>query len=258
MRTGLQNLHSALILSGEFMTPFKPAPALALFDIDGTLIRRAGPQHREALADAVRDVTGLETTTEGVPVHGMLDHDILAEMLRNAGAAEDLIRGAMPAIVDRAQELYPKRCPDLSGKLCPGVKTLLEELQARGIPMALVTGNLPRIGWRKMERCGLREYFRFGAFAGMAADRSGLARIAIEHAMQQQWIEPGAPVSLIGDAPSDILAARANGARSIAVHTGVSTREELLAHAPERLVADLTSITVAMLIETNSRDLGGR
>src|SRR6202022_214893 len=37
-----------------------PAPALVLFDIDGTLIRRAGPHHREVLVDAVRLVTGIE------------------------------------------------------------------------------------------------------------------------------------------------------------------------------------------------------
>src|SRR5215472_15497051 len=60
--------------------------ALVLFDIDGTLVRRAGPHHREALVRGVRRVTGLETTTEGVPVHGMLDPDILTIMMRRAGA----------------------------------------------------------------------------------------------------------------------------------------------------------------------------
>jgi len=34
------------------------APALVLFDIDGTLVRRAGPHHRQALVDAVHRVTG--------------------------------------------------------------------------------------------------------------------------------------------------------------------------------------------------------
>src|ERR1017187_2890385 len=55
------------------ITPMNPAPALVLFDIDGTLVRRAGPHHRQALIDAVRRVTGLETTTDRIPVHGMLD-----------------------------------------------------------------------------------------------------------------------------------------------------------------------------------------
>jgi phosphoglycolate phosphatase len=57
-----------------------PTPALVLFDIDGTLVRRAGPHHRQALVDAVRRVTGLETSTDGIPVHGMLDPDILTRI----------------------------------------------------------------------------------------------------------------------------------------------------------------------------------
>ena len=43
-------------------------------------MRRAGPHHRQALVDAVRQVTGLDTTTEGIPVHGMLDPDILTSV----------------------------------------------------------------------------------------------------------------------------------------------------------------------------------
>jgi phosphoglycolate phosphatase len=74
-----------------------PSTALVLFDIDGTLIRKAGPHHREALVEAVRRITGLESTTDGVPVQGMLDRDILTIMLNNAGAAKSLIRRSMPA-----------------------------------------------------------------------------------------------------------------------------------------------------------------
>jgi phosphoglycolate phosphatase len=225
-----------------------PPASLVLFDIDGTLIRRAGPHHRQALVDAVRHVTGLETTTDHIPVHGMLDPDILARMMGDAGAAPGAIRRAMPAIIEKAQALYVRRCPDLSEKTCPGVRRLLGRLERRGIPLGLVTGNLTRIGWRKMERCGLRRYFRFGAFAGMARDRAGLARLAIRHARREGWIQKGAGVALIGDAPSDILAAKANRARAIAVHTGISTREELLALAPDFLLEDLNALRLEMLL----------
>src|SRR5882762_6702317 len=108
------------------------APALVLFDIDGTLIRRAGPHHRQALVDAVLHVTGLETSTDHIPVHGMLDPDILTRMMRDAHATPVQIRLAMPAIIEAAQTLYAQRCPDLSGKLCPGVRALLERLERRG------------------------------------------------------------------------------------------------------------------------------
>jgi phosphoglycolate phosphatase len=226
-----------------------PANALVLFDIDGTLIRRAGPHHREVLVDAVRAVTGLETTTEHIPVHGMLDPDILTRMMSDAGAAGAQIRRTMPAIILKAQALYVRRCPDLSQKICPGVRSLLARLSRRGIPLALVTGNLTRIGWRKMERCGLDGYFHYGAFAEMARNRAGLARLAIRHARSQGWIRKGATISLIGDAPSDILAAKANQARSVAVHTGISTRDELLSHRPDILVENLNAIRLGMLMD---------
>src|SRR5579863_923120 len=96
--------------------PHNASRALILFDIDGTLLRRAGPHHRQALVDAVRAVTGLETTTEGIPVHGMLDPDILAQMMRRTGTAPEVIAGAMPAILEEAQRVYEATCPDLRSK----------------------------------------------------------------------------------------------------------------------------------------------
>jgi phosphoglycolate phosphatase-like HAD superfamily hydrolase len=218
-----------------------------LFDIDGTLLRRAGPHHREALVKAVRHATGLETTTEGVPVSGMLDRDILTAMLVQAGARPALIRGKMPEMVERAQSIYQRHCPDLRRKVCPGARMLLYRLSRRGIPAGLVTGNLTRIGWKKMERAGLRPYLRFGAFAELARDRAGLVRIAMRHARREGWIRAGSPVALIGDHPNDIRAARANGVRSVAVATGLVGAAELATHGPDVLVPDLRALTMEML-----------
>lgn len=221
---------------------------MILFDIDGTLIRRAGPHHREALVEAIRSATGLETTTDHVPLHGMLDPDIIAQMLANAGAPPSLIRRAMPQIIARAQALYVRRCPNLGRKVCPGVRRLLGHLRRRGVVIGLVTGNLTRIGWKKLECAGLKPFFRFGAFGEMSKDRSGLVRLAIRHARRRGWIDGGARICLIGDAPADIRAARANGIRSIAVATGISSPEELASFSPDLLLADLRSLRLKMVL----------
>ena len=227
----------------------QPARALVLFDIDGTLLRRSGPHHREALVEAVRRVSGLKTTTDGIPLHGMLDRDILALMMREAGASLVSIRRRMPAIVAAAQSIYVRRCPDLSRKLCPGVRPLLAKLDRNGILAGLVTGNLTRIGWKKVERAGVKRYFRFGAFSEQAATRTGLARIALRHARREGWIDRATPVTLIGDHPNDILAARENNIRSIAVSTGLSSPEEISARSPDRLLTDLRALRLEMLLE---------
>jgi phosphoglycolate phosphatase-like HAD superfamily hydrolase len=225
-----------------------PTRALVLFDIDGTLLRRAGPHHRQALVDAVRRTTGVETTTEGVPVQGMLDRDILTQMLANAGVSRAHIRRQMPAMIAVAQRIYVRSCPDLRRRVCPGARMLLYRLSRKGVATGLVTGNLTRIGWKKMERAGLKPYLRFGAFAELAADRAGLVRIAVRHARRQNWIDRTSPVALIGDHPNDIRAARANGVRSIAVATGVVPAEELAEHAPDILVPDLRALSLEMLL----------
>jgi phosphoglycolate phosphatase len=222
--------------------------ALVLFDIDGTLIRRAGPHHRQALVDAVRRTTGFETTTEGVPVAGMLDRDILRVMMSSAGMSEGSIRRAMPEIVRCAQSIYVRRCPDLQRKVCPGVRSLLRRLERREAVIGLVTGNLSRIAWKKMEHAGLLPFFRFGAFAELAKDRAGLVRIAIREAKRKHGITPASPITLIGDHPNDVGAARANAVRSVAVATGLVSLEELQAHAPDILVRDLRSIAPEMLL----------
>jgi len=231
--------------SASFQVPLQ---ALVLFDIDGTLLRRAGPHHRQALEEAVHRATGLRTSTEGVPVQGMLDRDILTQMPRNAGAPSTLIRRKMAEMVTRAETIYARRCPDLRRKVCPGARMLLYRLSRRGIPAGLVTGNLTRIGWMKMERAGLRQYLRFGAFAELARDRAGLVRIALRHARAQGWINGSSPVALIGDHPNDIRAARANHVRSIAVATGLAGTDELAAHSPDVLVPDLRALSMEMLI----------
>jgi phosphoglycolate phosphatase len=223
------------------------APGLVLFDIDGTLLRRAGSHHREALIEAVRRASGIIASIDGIPVAGMLDRDIASSMLRAAGASEAAIRRAMPAVVKEAQRIYVRTCPDLRRKVCPGVRMLLYKLSRRGIPAALVTGNLTRIGWTKMERAGLRHYFRFGAFAEMARDRAGLVRIAMAHARRENWIDRHSPVALIGDHPNDVFAARANGIRAIAVGTGIVDQKELARAKPDLFVPDMRALKLTDL-----------
>ena len=219
---------------------------MVLFDIDGTLIRKAGPHHREALVQAVRAVTGLASTTEGIPVQGMLDRDILRIMMRNAGAGERVVSRAMPALVEKAQAMYDRSCPDLRRKVCPGARMLLYRLSRKAhVVTGLVTGNLSRIGWMKMERSGLKPYLRFGAFAELGRDRTALVSLALKQARKEGWIDARTTVSLVGDHPNDIIAAKANGVRSAAVATGLSSAEELREHSPDILVDDLRQLPVA-------------
>jgi phosphoglycolate phosphatase-like HAD superfamily hydrolase len=221
--------------------------SLVLFDIDGTLTRGAGPNHRAALESAILQVTGVTATTQGIPVHGMLDHVILTLMLRAAGIPDAEATRVLPAVMEAAQDLYQIGVPDLRDKLCPGLPHVLEEMARRDVVLALVTGNLTRIGWHKLTRAGIRDHFRFGAFGEMAPTRGDLAKLAIAHARNEGLIGANSKISLIGDAASDILAARDADIQSISVRTGIAPLEELVAAGPDVLLDDLTQLDLAIV-----------
>ena len=81
----------------------------------------------------------------------------------------------------------------------------------------------------------------------MAKDRSGLAKLAIREARSRGWIERDTPVSLIGDAPQDIQAARANRIRAISVKTGITPVEQLETLQPDLLLRDLRELRLHMV-----------
>ncbi|MCA2967198.1 MAG: HAD hydrolase-like protein [Acidobacteriaceae bacterium] len=216
-------------------------PPLLLFDIDGTLVRRAGPLHRQVLEEAAAAVTGVAATTANIPTQGMLDGQILTLMLREAGLSRAAIGRAMPAMMEMAQELYVARCPDLRKKVCPGARSVLHRLARKRVRTGLVTGNLSRIGWQKMESAGLRQYLHFGAFAEQGDERRKLVGQAVREARRAGWITRQSLVALVGDHENDILAAQANGIPVISVATGVSTAAELRKLNPDYLIEDLRS-----------------
>ena len=82
----------------------------------------------------------------------------------------------------------------------------------------------------------------------MARDRAGLVRIAIRQARQEGWIGRDSNITLIGDHPNDVLAARANGIRAVAVGTGIVSLDELQSHAPHVAVPDLRQLAIETLL----------
>jgi phosphoglycolate phosphatase-like HAD superfamily hydrolase len=71
--------------------------------------------------------------------------------------------------------------------------------------------------------------------------------LAIREARRQKLIARDAPISLIGDATADVIAARANGIRAIAVETGLTSAEDLLREGPHILLKDLRELRLRMV-----------
>jgi phosphoglycolate phosphatase len=214
-----------------------------LFDIDGTLLRSRDRVHFDSFASTLREVMGFEVSLEGVPLAGSTDTSILREACARAGIpasvveeqAETILAGMCHSVAGRRHELQPV--------LMPGVEDTLRYLTDRGATLGVATGNLEVIGWIKIERAGIREWFRFGGFSDRFPLRSDLIGNAAKKA--RELVGEQSTVCVVGDTPRDIEAAHANGLAVIAVSTGHFTFDDLLQLKPEVCTTTLADLLAA-------------
>ncbi len=205
---------------------------LLLFDIDGTLLIKAADDHRDAIHAALRRVYHVpDPAAARVPTAGRTDTSIARAILLQLGVSAERIDDGMAAFKRVAVEEYRRLCrADLSDRVAPGVRELLDDLRDRpGVVLSLVTGNLEKIARLKLRRAGLAAYFggQHGGFGSDHEDRTELPAIARMRAGTDGRPYPRSETVVIGDTPLDIACARADGVRCIAVATGAYRPEDL-------------------------------
>jgi len=227
-------------------------PTLVLFDIDGTLIDTGGAG-RLGLQAAFRSVFGLDDIdgpVSRVRFDGKTDPTIISDIAREAGipAGEvetrftELQKAYLQALRTELTVLSPRR------RVLPGVRPLLDLLTERpDVFLGLVTGNIEEGARVKLDVFGLNHYFIDGGFASDHPERNEIARIAHERLSRRAGFRfPADRVMVVGDTELDILCARANAFRSIAVESGWVPRERLAAAGPDTLLPDLTDASAVL------------
>lgn len=217
---------------------------LLLFDIDGTLLTLPGAGMR-ALGRAVRALMGFDFEGSDVKPDGRTDPLIVMELLRYRGVplshfqqVEAQIWELYAQYLVEEVKILPER------RLAPGIGELLPVLHEDSrFRLGLLTGNLERTARIKLEVFGIQDYFPIGAFGSDCADRCRLGRVALERA-RRHWNHDFKPEStwIIGDTERDIQAARAFGARVLAVGTGPYAVERLQEFCPDVAMPDLANI----------------
>jgi phosphoglycolate phosphatase len=211
-----------------------------LFDIDGTLLRSRDRVHYDSVAASVHRVTGFEITLAGVLLHGSTDTAILREAYRQAGLPANVLEEQYEAILEAMRNCVAERRHELDPLVLPGVNEVLHYLAQKGALLGVASGNLEAIGWIKIEKAGLRQWFRFGGFSDHFPIRAELIGQAANKA--RELAGKGAKICVVGDTPRDIAAARANFLSVIAVATGKCSYEELQACQPEACVSSLADL----------------
>jgi phosphoglycolate phosphatase len=220
---------------------------LLLFDIDGTLLETHGVGRR-AVEAALSELTGSPVSTEGISFSGKTDPQILREVLTASGADAPWLDGRFPEALAAYERTAATLLDPARVSALPGAVALVERLAAEGgSQLALLTGNIRPMAYRKVDALALGGYFPFGAFGCDHEDRNCLPAVAAERAEAHTGRRFGPEETVvIGDTPRDVECARAFGARVLAVATGRFSREELEAHDPDVLLDDLRDVSACL------------
>jgi phosphoglycolate phosphatase-like HAD superfamily hydrolase len=221
---------------------------IALFDIDGTLLR-AGGAGRRALELALREVLrGRDDVSfESVEFAGRTDPWIVAEGLAKHGMVAD--DTAIAEVLRRYVAHLPRELELARAfEVLPGVVKLLSTLSERDdVVLGLGTGNTESAAYAKLARGGLDSFFSFGGFGSDHSERAELLRVGLRRGMWHAATddeESGARAVVIGDTPHDVHAARSIGAECIAVTTGSYDAAALEAAGAGLVVSDLRASAV--------------
>jgi phosphoglycolate phosphatase len=195
-----------------------------LFDLDGTLT-----DSREGVVRCIRHAL-LELGCSSVPV---------ADLTKYVGpplpaSFATLLDTSDPARIDLAIAAYRRRFEQVGifeNGLYPGMEKALAELGASGHKLCIVTAK-PRVYARQiLERFNLGHRFR--AVYGPELEHRQYSKESLirEACVRENIVSDRAIV--IGDRAEDILGARRNGLRSVAVTWGYGEQEELDAAEPD-------------------------
>ncbi len=200
-----------------------------LFDLDGTLIDTV-----ELILSSFRYAT---STVFGKPLAD-------ETLMRNVGVPlAQQMQEISPEHADELLRVYREHNAAMHDSMIaeyPGTREALEELQALGLPMAVVTSKSTAMTRRGLEVFDLERFFE----AVVTADDVELHK-PDPYPLKRAAGHIGVPVErclYLGDSPHDITAALAAGSVSAAALWGAFPPEAVLAAGPEYALASIADL----------------
>ena len=216
-----------------------PLVGAALFDLDGTLVQSEDSILGCLNAFASHEVR-LIPTKQFARVFGIP----LSEFLSAYFPPEELYLA-----VARFQELYLSDWIS-QVQLIPGATSVLQRLQEASMPVCIASANQHRVVQSILEATGLNVLV--GAYQGIEAQTPGLAsKSAVVACLLKSTNIKGKCAVLIGDTPSDAIAARRNGIPFWAVTYGHGERHALEELQPQYVFSEIDSVAKMLLTRSS-------
>ena len=209
-----------------------------IFDLDETIIGSLGT-YTEAFNRGT-GMFGLEPVTDNRIAYFLDEGLRLREMLLKLSPSVFAEDGRRQTCEDEIRKAYLELEPQ-KVMLKPGVKRILRSLKQRGVKIGIVTGRMTRgeRKWLELRRLNILKFVDAmvtGAEAPAKPAPDGLIKC-----IKELGLSAGECV-FVGDSRVDIMAGKKAGVRTVAVHTGVATKELLTEQGPDYVLASLNSL----------------
>jgi HAD superfamily hydrolase (TIGR01509 family) len=202
-----------------------------LFDLDGTLV-----DSKEAYLEAARTAfegTGQETPERAVALE-------IPKILEQGLSICDIVKSDVKSFLDVYLKTY-YNVTKVKTKPVPNVQTTLETL-SRKAKLALITMRfVPKTAVvEELEQFGLTQYFTYvvTALDTHKPKPSPEALIKAVKALDVNMCD----CVIVGDSVTDVRAGKAAGAMTVAVLSGLFSREELAKEKPDLILKDVTEL----------------
>jgi phosphoglycolate phosphatase len=219
-------LHSTIV-EGSVL-PVKRT--VLLFDVDGTLVTTCGAGRRAVerafeLRHGSKDVLSFS-------FGGMTDKAIVRTGLLALGrpfASDAALEEEMEATLAFYLTVLADEVARTRIRIHDGMEKALDMADARpDVALGLGTGNIRRGAEIKLGSVGIYHRFAFGGFGDDSIDRPTLLMAGARRGAERLGVPiEDCRIVVIGDTPKDVAAAKAIGADSIAVATGMHELSEL-------------------------------
>lgn len=215
------------------------APVLVLFDIDGTLITSGGAGAR-SWRHAFEQLHGVPADIDSHSQAGETDPVVARKTFEGAIGREPTERELAAIFALYLRRLSHEVAASEGYRVLEGASEMLTRLSDAGIMLGIVSGAMEGAARVKLGRADLNRFFLFGGYGTDSPDRTKLTTAAIDHAsmLHDHAVDP-AHVSVVGDTPLDVAAARAVGAVAVAVASGSYTVDELAATGADHVLPSL-------------------
>lgn len=216
---------------------------LILFDIDGTILKVKDGLSKKIFQKVISNFFNLTEISVDIDFDfsGLTDLDIIQRISKIYKVDFDLVLRNIESIWNELDREFKSECKREDIFVYDCVEELIQNLHKNEkVALGLLTGNFKFCAYYKLQLIGFEKFFPIGAFGDESINRSDLHKKAIERAnlfyKTQKFSNHNTFV--IGDSIYDVISAKENKIKVVAVATGRTPLDELSKHNPDLLLRD--------------------